>query len=446
MFVTSPGRIAAVCGVVFAAASIAAAQVPAQWTFRIVASEPNADFGAIALPAGSQISGSTPSIDEDGSAICRWTGLFDGSNGLIRYDAASTSSAVVITDPSADSDTTSDFDIRNRRIALRWFDSTVRVYDINGVELFRYTPSGGPLGTYSSPGRFTLTDSGAIGMIATFASVRSLYIDENVVPPRVQTLVAQQSSPITFLAAQFMNQNRQFGGPAFEGSVLTVKRFEAGQPSVNLFTTAVETGYNNIANQSDINDVGHVAFFARRIDPGSGDGVTWELRKGTAANTSSLLVDDNNIELVAQDFINFNPDIANNGLVALRARSVSGTSIFMTDGATTRRVAGAQDLIDTNLGSFVMTGVQGGVSQNEANQLAFLADLSNGATVLLIATPVPPACAADFNNSGGVTVQDIFDFLAAYFAGLPTADFNGVGGVTVQDIFDYLAAYFAGCP
>jgi hypothetical protein len=42
-------------------------------------------------------------------------------------------------------------------------------------------------------------------------------------------------------------------------------------------------------------------------------------------------------------------------------------------------------------------------------------------------------------------VQDIFDFLAGWFAGNPAADFNGVGGITVQDIFDFLAAWFAGC-
>lgn len=59
---------------------------------------------------------------------------------------------------------------------------------------------------------------------------------------------------------------------------------------------------------------------------------------------------------------------------------------------------------------------------------------------------VPPACAADFNGMGGLSVQDVFDFLAAYFAGLPAADFNGVGGISVEDIFDYLAAYFTGCP
>jgi subtilisin-like proprotein convertase family protein len=57
---------------------------------------------------------------------------------------------------------------------------------------------------------------------------------------------------------------------------------------------------------------------------------------------------------------------------------------------------------------------------------------------------VAPHCAADFNNSGGLEVQDIFDYLNAWFAGSAAADFNG-GGLAVQDIFDYLNAWFAGC-
>lgn len=56
-----------------------------------------------------------------------------------------------------------------------------------------------------------------------------------------------------------------------------------------------------------------------------------------------------------------------------------------------------------------------------------------------------PACRADLNNSGTLTVQDIFDFLAMYFATSAGADFNLSGSVTVQDIFDFLAAYFQGC-
>lgn len=56
-----------------------------------------------------------------------------------------------------------------------------------------------------------------------------------------------------------------------------------------------------------------------------------------------------------------------------------------------------------------------------------------------------PDCIADFDGSGVVSVQDIFDFLSAYFSGNLAADVNHVDGVTVQDIFDFLGAYFAGC-
>lgn len=58
----------------------------------------------------------------------------------------------------------------------------------------------------------------------------------------------------------------------------------------------------------------------------------------------------------------------------------------------------------------------------------------------------PPACPGDFNQSGSVTVQDVFDYLFAYFSGLPSADINASGQVTLQDLFDYLVAYFDGCP
>jgi len=62
--------------------------------------------------------------------------------------------------------------------------------------------------------------------------------------------------------------------------------------------------------------------------------------------------------------------------------------------------------------------------------------------------PVPTApgpCPADFNGVGGLTVQDIYDFLEAFFGGDARADFNAAGGVSVQDVFDFLAAYFEGC-
>ena len=61
-----------------------------------------------------------------------------------------------------------------------------------------------------------------------------------------------------------------------------------------------------------------------------------------------------------------------------------------------------------------------------------------------------PCCYADFNKSAGVTAQDIFDFLAAWFAGSPYARYAGDGtgsAPTAQSIFDFLAAWFLGpCP
>ncbi len=41
-------------------------------------------------------------------------------------------------------------------------------------------------------------------------------------------------------------------------------------------------------------------------------------------------------------------------------------------------------------------------------------------------------------------INDIFQFLNAWFAGSPSSDFNG-GGVDINDIFDYLNAWFVGC-
>jgi hypothetical protein len=58
-----------------------------------------------------------------------------------------------------------------------------------------------------------------------------------------------------------------------------------------------------------------------------------------------------------------------------------------------------------------------------------------------------PCCAADFNHANGLSVQDIFDYLNAWFALSPSAAFGGNGLRTpvVQDIFEFLGGWFAGC-
>ncbi len=58
-----------------------------------------------------------------------------------------------------------------------------------------------------------------------------------------------------------------------------------------------------------------------------------------------------------------------------------------------------------------------------------------------------PCCYANYNKTGGVTVNDIFDFLGDWFAGSPYANTGGTGAavpLSVQNIFDFLTNWFNG--
>ncbi len=68
-----------------------------------------------------------------------------------------------------------------------------------------------------------------------------------------------------------------------------------------------------------------------------------------------------------------------------------------------------------------------------------------GTQVSSVGRQLTVTCAADYNHDGSINVQDIFDFLAGWFANQNAADFNGNHVIDVQDIFDFLAAWFAGC-
>ncbi|MBY0310559.1 MAG: hypothetical protein K2W85_00665 [Phycisphaerales bacterium] len=104
----------------------------------------------------------------------------------------------------------------------------------------------------------------------------------------------------------------------------------------------------------------------------------------------------------------------------------------------------------------------GTVSGNSAAEVVVATDANNngnfndpGETVIFAKTATFPVvarqalfyakpCIADFDLDGQVTTQDIFGFLNAWFASLPSANING-GPLDVNDIFDFLNLWFAGC-
>ncbi len=88
--------------------------------------------------------------------------------------------------------------------------------------------------------------------------------------------------------------------------------------------------------------------------------------------------------------------------------------------------------------------LDGELASNTAGALPSGDGVALGSSLFSFTITAPP-CPQNFNGADGLTVQDIFDFLAAWFSGQPAADFNHADGITVQDIFDFLAAWFAGC-
>ncbi|MBY0311898.1 MAG: HYR domain-containing protein, partial [Phycisphaerales bacterium] len=54
-------------------------------------------------------------------------------------------------------------------------------------------------------------------------------------------------------------------------------------------------------------------------------------------------------------------------------------------------------------------------------------------------------CIADFDNDGGVAVQDLFTYINSWFAGHPAADMDRSDSLDTTDLFSFLNIWFRGC-
>ena len=147
--------------------------------------------------------------------------------------------------------------------------------------------------------------------------------------------------------------------------------------------------------------------------------------------------------------------ISDNGLVLWRGQWVSGSTTIA--GLFLGRDKVADDNTPVTGVGTVFRAVQNGpyaLDMSDNGRYIVASTIRTGSVNSVLAQylinvvafdSVPVGCVADFNGSGTVTVQDIFDFLSAWFSNDPSADVNGQSGVTVQDIFEFLAAWFTGC-
>ena len=97
--------------------------------------------------------------------------------------------------------------------------------------------------------------------------------------------------------------------------------------------------------------------------------------------------------------------------------TLTATLTFAAPLAAGSYAVGVSDNVRTTAGSIALDGeltlLAGGAAVLPSGEGAAGGLAAYGFTI------TAPPCPADFNGSTDLTVQDIFDFLAAYFAGCP---------------------------
>jgi hypothetical protein len=85
---------------------------------------------------------------------------------------------------------------------------------------------------------------------------------------------------------------------------------------------------------------------------------------------------------------------------------------------------------------------------NNAGNVAFSVKFNGtvedeGVVIAQLRSDSTPPCRADYDNSGVLTVHDIYIFLTNWFRG--DADYDNSGTTEVLDIFAFLSDWYAGC-
>jgi hypothetical protein len=427
-----------------ASASVASAQVPTEWTIEMQARTGVNVTTPFNLPAPASLSSSqTVAIDADG-AIVFHVGNIDNnvdSNGIF-YGVDGVGGLIV--GPITSADYSSTVDVKDGRIALAFggFSGTGgEIRDTTGA-LLQAFPAGGPLGVARFEG-LQINTGGALGYRTDAAAGTSWVIDEFDGGTRQQTAVAVEGGEYSFLFTPDLNDNREMAGKVMfaSGGNGILRITDAGVATTIAVDNEADPGsvYDRFFNSTVLSDSGQVCFYGERLADSAfalvcSDGVT----STTIAAEGDTVGEFDEIT----SFPSFDPAINDRGWVAFRAAQTFGQSIFVGDGATTVRLVGLNDTVDTPQGQFFIDSFVSAVDINDAGQVSFIATLGDGSRAAFVATPVV-ACPADLTGDSVVDVFDLLAYLDDWFAG--DADRNGDNVTDVFDLLDYLDIWFVGC-
>jgi hypothetical protein len=236
--------------------------------------------------------------------------------------------------------------------------------------------------------------------------------------------VVGQSSNVADDGTPFFGGPTRVDAPAGDFSEWMSQVFVPGNLNINI---AQDGGWNG-------SDTFHLNTFTLSIGGGGGPG------------TSATAIGDNvfsyTFQVNEQATYELNTDIDSALPVSVNFQ-LSGPGVAINDNSAAGSIeyAGAHGTLVP--GTYTLT-------LESAGTVSYVGPAGTGGggganTFSLVITGAPD-CSPDFNGSGSVTVQDIFDFLRAWFTGDPRADFDHSGAIGVQDIFSFLSAWFAGCP
>ena len=372
---------------------------------------------AFNLPNFSTFNSVSPAINDAGKVAVKVTtvglttspGLWFGGHGTGALVYNANDNDALMSDP---------FINNNNQVSFPRFasasanDDGLYVYNHSTMATTRVT--NGPLGatSYANP---QINDSGIVGMRVKFNLPQALFtynIAANSFTNYVTETSGDPQSRYSFLYAPAFNNNNRI---AAEANI-------TGQPtSFKELRIWNADGSSTLIAQGD-SSTGPVYFgFDNSISMNNNNRVAFITRTGAAASNRRIAVSDGTSTTLFPtvsagagftSIDSFAPSVNDNGLVAFRGNDATGAdSVFVSDGTTVQRIAGVNDVLETDIGPRQVGFLMGNPRINNRGAVAFGLQFSagsGGGNAIYAAYPrLLPTTAGSRKMHGGAGAFDI---------------------------------------